>query len=91
VRSDSRITFAACWPHARRKINECRNTFPIQVAKLESLIRMLYDVEDQIRTFDDGERLSRRQSLSRHVLGLIEQYLESDAMSKLKVLVFHSL
>jgi hypothetical protein len=86
VRSDWRITFAACWAHARRKIDECRSAFPIQVAKLESLIRMLYDVEDQIKTLDDAERLSRRQSLSRHVLGLIEQYLESDAMSKLKVL-----
>ena len=63
VRSDSRITFAACWAHARRKIDECRSAFPIQVAKLESLIRMLYDVEDQIKELDDAERLARRQSL----------------------------
>ncbi|MCM2374581.1 IS66 family transposase [Aporhodopirellula aestuarii] len=86
VRSDSRITFAACWAHARRKIDECRGAFPIQVAKLESLIRMLYDIEDQIKTLDDAERLSRRQSLSRHVLGSIEEYLESEAMSSPKVL-----
>jgi transposase len=86
VRSDSRITFAACWAHARRKIDECRGAFPIQVAKLESLIRMLYDIEDQIKDRDDAERLSRRQSLSRHVLGLIEQYLESEAMSVRQVL-----
>lgn len=86
VRSDSRITFAACWAHARRKIDECRSAFPIQVAKLESLIRMLYDIEGQIKDLDDAERLSRRQSLSRHVLGLIEQYLESDAMSVRHVL-----
>jgi len=79
-RSDSRITFAACWAHARRKIDECRGAFPIQVAKLESLIRMLYDVEDQIKTFDDDQRLARRQSISRHVLGLIKEYLDSDAM-----------
>ncbi len=39
VRSDSRITFATCCAHARRKIDECRGAFPIQVAKLESLIR----------------------------------------------------
>ena len=70
VRSDSRITFAACWTHARRKIDECRSAFPEQVAKLESLIGMLYDVEDQIKGLDDEERLARRQSLSRHVLDL---------------------
>jgi len=86
IRSDSRITFAACWAHARRKIDECRSGFPIQVAKLESWIRMLYDVEDQIKTLDEPERLARRQSLSRHVLGLIEEYLASEAMCPSHVL-----
>ena len=86
VRSDSRITFAACWAHARRKIDECRSAFPTQVAKLESLIRMLYDIEDQIRDLDDGERLSRRQSLSRRVLGLIDEYLSSEPMQSPQVL-----
>lgn len=86
VRSDLRILFAACWAHARRKIDECRSAFPIQVAKLESLIRMLYDVEEQIKTLDDSQRLARRQSLSRHLLSLIEGYLASDAMSSRHVL-----
>lgn len=86
IRSDSRITFGACWAHARRKIDECRSAFPIQVARLESLIRMLYDVEDQIKELDDSERLARRQSLSRHVLNLIAEYLDSEAMSSPQVL-----
>lgn len=86
MRSGERITFAACWAHARRKIDECRRAFPAQVAKLESLIRMLYDVEDQIRDLDDAERLARRQSLSRHVLGLIDDYLASPAMQSPSVL-----
>ena len=86
VRSDSRIGFAACWAHARRKIDECRSAFPLQVAKLESLIRMLYDVEDQIKEFDDEARLARRQSVSRHVLGLIQSYLDSPLMSSPQVL-----
>ena len=86
VRSGSRITFAACWAHARRKIDECRSAFPNQVAKLESLIGMLYDVEEQIKTLDDAGRLKRRQSLSGHVLGLIEEYLASKALSAPEVL-----
>lgn len=86
VRSDSRITFAACWSHARRKIDECRSAFPTQVARLESLIRMLFDVEEQIKEFDDSARLARRQSLSRHVLDLIEEYLGSEAMASPQVL-----
>jgi transposase len=86
IRSDSRITFAACWAHARRKIDECRGAFPVQVAKLESLIRMLYEVEDQIKDHDDTERLARRQSLSRHVLDLIAEYLDGEAMQSPSVL-----
>ena len=86
VRSDSRITFAACWAHARRKIDECRNSYPVRVAKLESLIRMLYDIEDQIRDLRDAERLERRQTLSRHVLSKIEEYLSSEPMQSPSVL-----
>ena len=61
-------------------------TFPIQVAKLESLIGMLYDVEDQVKELAEAERLARRQSLSRHLLGLIDEYLSSESMSSPKVL-----
>ena len=86
MRSDARITRSACWTHARRKIDECRGAFPIQVAKLESLIRMLYDIEDQIKTACDEERLSRRRTLSRHVLDQIESYLASEAMASPNVL-----
>ncbi len=86
VRSGSRITFAACWAHARRKIDECRSAFPLQVAQLESWIRMLYDVEDQIQNLNASQRLARRRSLSRHVLGLIEEYLAGVEMSPGRVL-----
>ena len=86
VRSDCRITFAACWAHARRKIDECRGSFPLQVAKLESMIRTLYDIEDQIRGFGDAEKLDRRRSLSRGVLDRIERYLDSESMSSPSVL-----
>lgn len=86
MRSDARITFAACWAHARRKVDECRSAFPLQVAKLESLIRILYDIEDQIKTACDDDRLLRRQTLSRHVLDQIAAYLDSEAMASPMVL-----
>ncbi len=70
----------------RRKIDECRGAFPTQAARLESLIRMLYDVEDQIKEFDDSERLMRRQSVSRHILDLIAEYLDCEAMASPQVL-----
>jgi transposase len=81
VRSDSRIQFAACWAHARRKIDECRKAYPDQVAYLDALIGMLYDVEDQIKGLSAAQRLARRQSISRAVLSKMEAYLASSAMS----------
>jgi transposase len=86
IRSGARIRFAACWAHARRKFDECRGSFPAQVARLESLIRKLYDIEDQIKTADDDERLLRRQTLSRYVLEEIRSYLASEAMAFPQVL-----
>ena len=47
---------------------------------------MLFDVEDPIKELGDSERLARRQSLSRHVLDLIAEYLDSDAMASPQVL-----
>lgn len=86
IRSDSRIKFAACWAHARRKIDECRSAFPLQVAKLESLIGQLYDIETQIKDFDDDQRLARRQSLSHHIVDQIASYLDGQSMASPKVL-----
>lgn len=86
VRSDSRIQVAACWAHARRKIDECRKAFPLQVARIDSLIGALYDVEDQLKGQEDAERLSRRQSLSRSILAKLEAYLSSEAMASPTVL-----
>ena len=70
LRSDSRFTFAACWAHARRKIDECRCAFPVQVAKLDSLIRMLYDVEDQTKDSETRAFYSSLTVSSDTALGL---------------------
>ena len=43
-------------------------------------------MEDQIKDLADTERLARRQSLSCHVLGLIESYLASEPMQSPAVL-----
>ncbi len=47
---------------------------------------MLYDIESQIKDFDDESKLARRQSLLRHVLDQIDVYLSSEEILFPKVL-----
>tara|TARA_R110002049_G_C9174280_1_gene562381 strand:- start:828 stop:1049 length:222 start_codon:yes stop_codon:yes gene_type:complete len=58
----------------------------MQVAKLESLIRMLCDFEDQIKMLDDSQVRMRPKSVSRQGLGLINEHLDSEATSPRHVL-----
>ena len=54
-------------------IDDCRSASPVQVARLESLIRMLYDVEGQIKDLDGALRLARRESSSCYVRDFISR------------------
>jgi hypothetical protein len=47
LRSDARITRAACAAHARRKVHECRSSHPQQASVLLAMFRQLYDIEDR--------------------------------------------
>lgn len=53
---------------------------------LETLIRKLYDIEDQVKSLDDAGMLERRKTLSKHVLAEIAAYLDSPAMQSPTVL-----
>ena len=59
---------------------------PVRIVPYASLIRMLYDIEDQIRDLDDAQQFGHRQSLSRHVLDLTDECPSSEAMSVSSVL-----
>lgn len=57
MRSDTRITVVGCWAHTGDTIADYVRVLPNQIVEVESLIRMLHDVADQIRELDDAGRL----------------------------------
>jgi transposase len=61
LRSDLRITRAACWAHARRKVFDGRSSHPLQSAALLALIQQLYDIEDRGKSLLVSGRLTLRQ------------------------------
>ena len=77
LRSDMRITRAACWAHARRKVFEGRSSHPQQASVLLALIRQLYDIEDRARSLCAADRLALRQREAVPLLNRIRTLLDS--------------
>lgn len=86
LRSDLRITRVACMAHARRKVFDCRTTYPSQASVLLAMFRQLYDTEDRAQDLSPENRLALRQAESIPVLNRMGEYLKSDAMSERTVL-----
>ena len=83
LRSDARIQRAACWTHARRKLDECRASHPQHTTVLLSLIRQLYDLEDRAKLWSAERRGELRQRESLRVLMQIREYMDGPASERL--------
>ena len=83
LRSNSRIRRAACWAHARRKLDECRLNHPRHTTVLLALIQQLYDLEERAQSWSVARRLELRGRESLHVLQQIRTYLDGPALERL--------
>ena len=63
IKSDERLTFAACWGHARRKVVEAA-TYQPERDQLLAMMQALYDVEARATemTWQDRQALRLRES-----------------------------
>ncbi|STU45195.1 IS66 family element, transposase [Klebsiella pneumoniae] len=82
-----RITEAACWAHARRKIHDVHVRTPSALTE-EALKRIgeLYAVEAEIRGMLAEQRLAERQRKTKPLLSTLESWLRE----KMKTLSRHS-
>ncbi len=83
LRSDSRIQRAACWTHACRKLDECRENHPRHTTVLLALIRQLYDLEDGAKLWSAEQRLELRRREAVRVLQQIREYLDGPPLERL--------
>ena len=79
LRSDSRITRAACHAHARRKLFDARDNHPLLASQFLALYQQLYDVEDRARTLSSADRQTLRDSDARPIWKRMRDLLDSDA------------
>ncbi|EHA4943298.1 IS66 family transposase [Escherichia coli] len=84
---DGRITEAACWAHARRKIHDVHVRTPSALTE-EALKRIgeLYAIEAEIKGMTAEQRLAERQLKTKPLLKSLESWLRE----KMKTLSRHS-
>jgi transposase len=82
LRSDERIVRAACMAHARRKVFEARESYPLLSSQLLAMFRQLYDIEDRARDMTPTDRQLLRDLEARPVLQRMRQLIDSEAAAK---------
>jgi hypothetical protein len=79
LRSDGRIQRAACVAHARRKVFDARDAYPLESSLVLAKFQQLYDIEDRAKAVSVDERVAMRQSESAAVWQSLGEWLGGDA------------
>jgi transposase len=75
LQSEGRLTFAACWAHARRYLVESSD-YKAECEKLLDLIHALYDIEQRAVNYSIEERHALRERESIVVLNAMRKQLD---------------
>jgi transposase len=81
LRSDARIVRAACNAHARRKIFDTRESYPLLSSQFLAMYQELYDIEDRAKRLSVCEREELRDREARPVWKRMRELLDSPAAS----------
>jgi hypothetical protein len=81
-RTDSRILRGACGTHARRKVFNARESYPLESATLLAMFQELYDIEERARELAVADREALRQCEALPVWQRMEAWLAGPAAEK---------
>jgi len=82
LRSDGRIRRAACVAHARRKVFDAKETYPLEASLVLAKFQQLYDIEDRAKAMSPEDRLKLRQSEATEVWASLDEWLRSEAAGR---------
>jgi len=80
--SNGRIRRAACGAHARRKVFDTKEAYPVESSLVLAKFQQLYDIEDQAKGMSPEERAVLRQSAAAKVWDSLDEWLRSDAAAR---------
>lgn len=81
LRTDGQIQHGACVAHARRKVFDARESYPLEASLVLAQFQQLYDLEDEARTWSPDERL--RQSAATPVWASLGEWLAGDVAARI--------
>ena len=82
VRSDGSIQRGACLAHARRKVFDAREVYPLESSIVLAKFQQLYDIEDRAKTLSSDERLALRQAEALPIWTSLGEWLDGDASAR---------
>jgi len=82
LRSDARIVRAACNAHARRKIFDAREAYPLLSSQFLARYQELYDIEERGKFLPIGQREELRAREARPVWQRMRELLDSEAAER---------
>jgi transposase len=82
LRSDGRIRRAACVAHARRKVFDAKEAYPLEASLVLAKFQQLYDIEDRAKTMSPEDRLKLRQSEAATVWSSLNEWLRGEAAAR---------
>jgi hypothetical protein len=82
LRSDGRIRRAACVAHARRKVFDAKEAYPLEASLVLAKFQQLYDIEDHARSMSANDRLELRQSAAAAVWASLDEWLRGEAAAR---------
>jgi len=77
--SEGRIRRASCVAHARRKVFDAKDAYPLESAGVLAKFQELYDIEDQAKALSPEDRLALRQSAATSVWADLKEWLNSES------------
>ena len=82
LRSDGRVRRAACVAHARRKVFDAKEAYPLESSFVLAKFQQLYDIEDRGKAISPEERLQLRQSEAAQVWASLDEWLRGEAAAR---------
>ena len=80
--SEGRIRRAACVAHARRKVFDAKEVYPLESSVVLAKFQQLYDMEDRAKGMSPEDRLRLRRSEAAEVWGSLEEWLKGEAAGR---------
>jgi len=80
--SSGAIRRAACVAHARRKVFDARDGYPLEASTVLAKFQQLYDIEDRAKNFTADERLALRRAEAAPVWASLGEWLAGQAAAR---------